>query len=267
MSRMASDEKPQYDLEPGEEPDGDGQADAGAGDKESTSSGGSDSAGGVKSLDVCPNCGASMRDTDSIVCVRCGFSLKELKQIKTAVSAVAAEAVEAEPASGEAIVRDDFGGLWLPLAIAAVSALVMAVGFLAGSGGLFPGAEVPSPGARFVALLRFILATAVLAGGGVAGLIALSRLEKKPLGDLKIAAARILAVVLTMQIVRFIDLPDRATLEWTAELLLQAAAFVGLSILMLRLTPRQAATLLGLTAVGVVVVALLANAIAWSVVP
>jgi hypothetical protein len=282
MSGMSSDDAPQYDLEPDsdepppESPESPESPVSPVSPAKATLKGDSpphpateatSPRGGVEALDVCPNCGASMRDINSVVCMRCGFNLKDLKQVKTRVGADVASEDVSEPASHETLVRPDFGGVWFPLAAAAISAVILSIGFLAGSGGLFQLAESPSLGERLVALLRFVLATGVLTAGGVTGLFGLARLEKRHVGDLGLAAARMLSVVATMQLVRFIDLPERPKLEHSVELLLEAAAFVGLSILMLRLTPRQASALLGLTAVGVIGVTLLANAIAWSVVP
>ena len=48
----------------------------------------------VKTLDVCPNCGANLPSSDSLVCLRCGFNLKTLQVMAT-------ETGEAAAAGGE----------------------------------------------------------------------------------------------------------------------------------------------------------------------
>ena len=44
----------------------------------------SDRPSSPKELDVCPNCGASMRGAETLVCLRCGFDLKTMRVIDAA---------------------------------------------------------------------------------------------------------------------------------------------------------------------------------------
>ncbi|MCZ6445243.1 MAG: hypothetical protein O6758_03555, partial [Planctomycetota bacterium] len=68
-----------------------GEAESSAGQTESS----------VKALDTCPNCGASMAATDTLLCLRCGFDLKTLKVIKT-VTGEAAKVEQLEQEDEEA---------------------------------------------------------------------------------------------------------------------------------------------------------------------
>src|SRR5687768_17541375 len=81
----------------------------------------------VKELDVCPNCGASMRGTDALVCLRCGFDLKTMRVVKTEVGEAVEPVAEAPP-----LVRPGMGDLWLPAVIAAACGGFLLICYMAG---------------------------------------------------------------------------------------------------------------------------------------
>lgn len=227
----------------------------------------------VKDFDICPNCGASMRGADELVCLRCGFDLKTLKVLPTVTAADTGEqeVQDQEGADAEPLVAPGLGNLWLPGALAAISAVILIVSYLAGAVGLFPhlpagdaaaaAAEVPL-GARFEGLLQFVVLSAMWIACGLGALAFLAYLVGRPFGDLQLALVRMTAVVVTMRLASMIDLGSR-TWEWTAEALLQAAIFIALAIALFRLQPRDAPTL-GIAAVILFMVLWLgANVVVW----
>ncbi|HWB18963.1 MAG TPA: hypothetical protein VG711_01590 [Phycisphaerales bacterium] len=209
------------------------------------------------SLDVCPNCGAPMRGKDTLLCLRCGFDLKSNKVVKTTVGK-AEEHEEHDhdeiPPPESILVREGRGGLWLAEAIAGICIAALLVGYLAGSVGLFPAFEPTKDNptvpvlVRFTELLRYLAISGIWVGCGLVALYVLAGILQKTFGDMKLALARLSAVVAAMQLATFINL--NSSYENLAELPVQFAIFVALSILLFTISPKDALSLAGLT-VGV----------------
>jgi hypothetical protein len=225
----------------------------------------------VKDLDVCPNCGASMRGTDTLVCLRCGFDLKTMKVVKTVTGEVAPES-EAEQEKGPPLVEPGMGDLWLPGAMAVISGALLMICYLAGAHGLFPSTAEGTPAdigpaLRFQYLLRFIIFSAMGAACGLGALAFLANMLGMRLvehiSDLKLAAVRMLGIVVTARLAALIDFPSQ-TLEWITEIVIQIAAFAGLSIVLFRLNPRDALTLAGAAVILFVLLWLGAYMVVWS---
>lgn len=208
----------------------------------------------VKALDVCPNCGASMRHTDTLVCIRCGFDLKNLRVIET----ITGEATDAEPdeeppkqrAPISAGGRDELG---LPAGLAGLGLLLLGIGYLAGAAGLFPAPEEAdgtiTAAARLWGLFRFVLLAAMLTACGLGGLYVVARLLETTVGDLKLAAVRMAATVTTARLFTFLSFDAHATVEWIVEMVGQAVIFLGLSMVLFRLNRRDTLTLGVVTAI------------------
>ncbi len=200
-------------------------------------------AGAEGTIEVCPNCGAPLPGDETLVCLRCGFNLKTLKVIQTATGETTESeeaVVEVPPVSGPGQ-----GGLLLPQIMAAASALVISVGYLSGAEGLFIGDTNPGFWERVVGLVGGLLLIALWSAAGLGGLGFLARfVVLRKLGDLRLAAVRMLAITATMRLLAFIDPPqDPILLKWL-ELLLefigQAAVFVGLAMYFYVLNVRNA---------------------------
>jgi hypothetical protein len=231
---------------------------------------------GPRSLDVCPSCGAPMRGPDTLVCVRCGFDLKTMKKVGTATGAVEVSSEELSP-EGDTISRSGRGDLWLPLGMAAVSAAILLIAYVSGAHGLFPSlkavassqglamADVPFL-TRIFGLLRFIVVTCMTAACGVAALMFMAHLLGQKLGDLRLTVVRMLAIATTVQLARLIDFSS-VPLEWIVETVLQIAAFVGFSLLLLHLKPKDALTLAGATVLSFVALWLCGAMIVWAMSP
>ena len=206
----------------------------------------------ARSLDVCSNCGASMRESN-MVCFRCGWNMRtgKVETVKTGVVEVdehGREASDKEDAAGaEAPARiaplsePGRGGLKFPLIMAAVSALLLLVGYLIKFDGLLPSNESNPSSIELVfrSYSKLVLWT-------VCGLIALSFigwLLKCRLGDLKLAAARMLGIASVVVLAEGIGLPWRLP-ESILEIAVQMLIFAGLAMYFFRLSMRDAAMLM-----------------------
>lgn len=221
----------------------------------------------VKALDTCPNCGASMAATDTLLCLRCGFDLKTLKVIKTVTGEAAkVEQDEQEDEEAPPISVPGRGELWLPAAVAIASLLILSIGYLRAAGGLFADAEAIGVGWRLMGLLNVAASTAVMTFAGLGGLFVVATILQRPLGDVKLAAARMLGIVAAIALLRFLNV-ENAAWEWTFELASQAVAFIGLAMAMFRLSVRDAATVLGVTVLAVVGLLMVSKLVLWAVLP
>ncbi len=238
----------------------------------------------VRELDVCPNCGAPMRQSDSLVCLRCGFDLKTMRKLETVSKRASGDdddsdaADEGDESAQEQppLVEPGSGDLWLPGAMAAISGLILIIGYFAAVRGLYLGIEatamhegVPfavSAGARFIAVLKFIGFAAIWTACGVGALAFLASLLGVRLvadfSDMRLAVVRMANIILTAQLATFINLAQ-PWLEWLAEAVLQAGIFVGLSMAFFRLPPRDAGILALATLVLFIGLWVAAHAIVW----
>ncbi len=204
----------------------------------------------VKGLDVCPNCGSTMRESSTLVCMRCGFDLKTLQVLKTTTGEITEEELEEEDEDEDEVKiplsLPGRGDLKVPLIVLAVTAILITIGYLIGANGLFSletedGVSItPDAGERFAAW-GFYLALLILGTGcGLVGLFTVSKLNEVPFGDLKLASARMAAITATMWLVKFLSLGN-GFIENLAEWILHAGIFVGMSMLFFKLIPRDAA--------------------------
>ena len=234
----------------------------------------------VKDLDVCPNCGEPMRDSKTLVCMRCGFDMKTMTVVKTEVGEIDEEEAAGEKPPLCAAGRGDF---WLPGAAALISTLVLLIGYLIGYDGLFPplpetaaavaetaaetaggetAAEAAEPAAayslpfstRMTALVRFVAITIFWTGCGLASLMALSRLTQRPFGDVKLGLVRTAAIMTTMALVALIGFDDEYYFaEQAVEVVLRVALAFSVAMLLFSLNPRETATAGGTTVILAIV--------------
>ncbi len=269
MTGEPKDKKKQYDLEPVDEPKPEvapevapdiapevTPADAAVPDPDS-----------IKALDVCPNCGAPMGSVDVVVCMRCGFDLKALKVIKTAKGtdekAADESQEEAAPLSAPGV-----GDKWLPLAMAIASVVVLTIGYLAGNRGLITVAPEEAVGfmARFEGLFKMLVRVSVMTLSGVGGLYFLAHMLETRMGELRLAAIRMLGVVAAVSLLNFFNVSSDP-LEWTIEAITQALGFVGLAMVLYGLTIRDAATLLGVTIFALIGALAVSALVLWAAPP
>jgi hypothetical protein len=252
---MGSDKK---DKSYGIEPEGDAKGDAEAGDALEPEP------EAIQALDVCPNCSSPLGGVDVVVCLRCGFDMKALKVIETDTKGTARPA-ESDEEKG-VLSGPGLGDLWLPLAMAGIGLGLLLVGYLFGSSALFGGDEAVGFGDRAMGLLKMLVKTAVLTLAGFGGLYALAQMVNKQVGDAQLALARVLGIMGAAGLLTFFNI-ENAVVEWTIEAVTQALAFLGLSMVLFRLSIRDAATLLGVTVMAVVILLLVSALVLWAVVP
>ncbi len=210
----------------------------------------------VKALDVCPNCGATMREGNLLVCLRCGFDLKTLRVLETQTGEEEHEEEEEEPP--EPLCRPGRGDFLVPGILAGISVLLISIGYLFGADGLYDLKSEEGFPIDPTAVQRFgqwgvYLATLVLGSlCGLAGVFVVSRLNETTFGDWRLGSLRIVAVFATMWLAKFVDLGD-GFVELSAEWILHAGIFVGLSMFFFCFTPRDGTTA-GLTALLLAVV-------------
>lgn len=222
----------------------------------------------IKALDICPNCGSPLGGVDAVVCLRCGFDFKTLKVIKVETGETTApESEEAEPAPPLSV--PGAGDLWLPAAMAAVGLGVLGIGYLAGAQGLFAGTEGEEAvgfGKRLEGVLGMVVRTGVMTLAGLGGLSVLAHMLDTRFGDVKLAAVRMLGISAAVGLLAFFNV-DSIFLELTIEAVCQAVAFVGLAMVLLRLTLRDAATLMGITVFAMIGLLVLSQLVLWSAGP
>ena len=212
----------------------------------------------VKALDVCLNCGATMRQGNMLVCLRCGFDLKTLRVLETQTGEEIQEEDEDEEEPPEPLCRPGRGDFRVPGILAGISVLLISIGYLAGADGLFnlkpdDGFPIDPAAAQRFGQWGVYLATLVLGSVcGLAGVFVVSRLNETTFGDWRLGSLRVVAVFATLWLAKFVDLGG-GFVELSAEWILHGGIFVGLSMFFFRLTPRDAATA-GLTALLLAVV-------------
>ncbi len=227
-------------------------------------------ASGVHALDVCPNCGSPMRGGDTIVCLECGYDLKTMTVVETVSAGPGSDDADADGEDEADPLAAAVGPSWLAVALAGAAGAVLVAGCLAGTPGLYRLAEAAAEGdaplviggpQRIEGLGRLVVSIALWSACGVGGLRTAAWILERPLGDLRRAAASMLAVVSIARLVSFLDLPG-PSVELLVEGLGEALVFLGASILLFRLPPRTAAIVLGFTALSFLVL----YATAWTVV-
>lgn len=214
-----------------------------------------------------------MRGSEDLVCIRCGFDLKTMKKVSTVTGAVE---VSDAPAGDELepIIKPGNGEYWLPTILAAISGLLLLIGYLAGASSLFPNLVaateegkplIISAGQRIQAILQLIVVISMLTACGLGALAFTAYLNGMRLcknwDHLQLGAVRMLAIAVTMRLAAFIALPR--PFEWMAEVVLQLAVFAGLSIALFRLKPKDAPIFTGAMAMLFMVMWLFAWVIVW----
>lgn len=198
-----------------------------------------------RDLDVCGNCGAPMTGPDSLVCMRCGYDMKQMKviEVETSHEEIDPDADADTDAAPPALARAGRGDQWLPAAIAAGALVLMLIAHLAGLRGLFdvdPEATV-SFGVRLAGCGKVLVFAALATASGIGGLVTLAAILGTSLGDVRLAVLRIAAIASAMQIVMVLNLSP-AFIDWVTQALLASGIIVGLTMLLFSMTVRDAVT-------------------------
>ena len=213
----------------------------------------------IHSLDICPNCGKTMGGTRNLICMHCGFDLKTMKVIQTAKGEVTVEEeqqTEAERWQATPICGPGLGDFITPGIMAAIGFGALLIGLLAGAPGLYPDPEA----GRLRGVLAEVVISAMWIGAGGAAVKVLSILLERPAGDLRLVFARAAGIVALMRLATFVNFETNSW-EWVFQSALQLPIAAGLSWLLYKITPRDAAILLGLAIFAFVAVYFMARAI------
>jgi hypothetical protein len=95
------------------------------------------------------------------------------------------------------------------------------------------------------------------------GLSVLAHMLDRPFGDIRLAAVRMVGIFATIGLVAFFNI-ESAMLEGILEAIFQAILFVGVGAAFFRLSMKDAATLMGVTAFAVIILLLLSWLVLWS---
>jgi hypothetical protein len=244
---------------------------------------------GERTVDeVCPHCGAPLRGAAGQPCLRCGFVTAPPPDAGIAATATAADetgeeahsdiGAGAERPSGPEVV--EVGPIvcvagwdrWLPSSLALLAVAILLVGALAGARSLFPHARLDAAGEavgriapmdRLDFVVRLPVQLILWTLCGVGAVATLAWLNARPIGSAWTAAIRLLAILAAARIVAFASAPWPIA-EFALEALGQAIVFFLLAMLLFRLRPRDAGTLLGLTIIGAFLLYAVAEFVAWA---
>jgi len=208
-----------------------------------------------------------MGGADAVVCLRCGFDLKSLKVIKVQTGGtVEPESEPDEPDEAAApLCEPGLGDPGLPIAMAVGGMVLLALGYLWAAGGLVEAGEDGPAGMleRLGGMIKMLVRTGVLALAGLCGLSVLAHMLDTRIGNVKLAAVRMLGIFAVIGLLTFFN-ADSQTLEGAVELVCLALAFMGLATVLFRLTVRDAATLMGLIVFSVIGLLLLSALVMWA---
>lgn len=241
----------------------------------------------------CPQCSTPLPSADAVLCPSCGYDLLRLKRHETVVGrpvevdrlgvvdaplegAARPGRVDESADSSHAPARPALAATpstRVPLAIAAVCVLVLAVAALAGWSGLFPrvdGLYRDAEGAflaasphwteRLETVVKIAVRTLVLGVAALAAILLVARVRRSSIGDLGTVAARALAIVAAAQLFTLLSFSSRPT-EMIAQLAGECALFAALVVLWFRFRLPEALQALGAT----LAIAVALHGFAWVV--
>ncbi len=203
----------------------------------------------VKALDVCPNCGSPMPGADALVCLRCGYDLKQMRVIKPELGEIEADEGDRRPM----LSKPGMGDLWLPSAVAVFSLVIMIIAYFSGYPGLFPFLEEDiekiDTWMRLQGVLGYISRQVVWIICGIGVLALIAHTDKKQLGDFLLAVLRMVAVTTTMSLPTLINFTSDSG-EMSLEYVVRPIVAVVLLMLFYRLAIRDAAMAAGGAVIG-----------------
>jgi hypothetical protein len=191
----------------------------------------------IHALDVCPNCGANMPGSGTLVCLRCGFDLKTLRVIKPQViegekAARLGEAEEPDLAR-ETIAEPGRGDLWLPAIVGAAAVIFMLISYIAGYAGLFHPDDDVTVARRMLGVIKYIAWLALWTGMGLSALAVVAGTNRERVGNWKLAAIRMAGIAAVMSLVLLLSFgTSHRTLEFVVELIGMAAVFMSLVLVL-----------------------------------
>jgi len=191
----------------------------------------------------CPACDAALPEPGATFCLRCGYDLVTGRTYGSAEERAAeAEAVAAdearstdepsaddEPSAAPQAGGHDHDPIVRPgrvdARVALAIALVVTLGLLAAQvGGVSTVVEEDDAVGRLVAVLRTLILLPMSTALAWVAVLFFAHLTGRPVGPVRTGIARLLALVCVVRLASFIGLPHQS-LEWTAEIIVQAGLF------------------------------------------
>jgi hypothetical protein len=239
----------------------------------------------VRASLTCPACREPMPGSDQVVCLACGYDLvsnTRLGETKTKEKSkhgggrfaiVDSEEGASEEVEGAIMPRSNHR-LWS--IITAAAALVMMFALIAGWSSLFPSEDgqfrnsdgkftldAPLIKVRLLAVIQFLVASAVVIGCGMIALRLAAWLENRPFGSVIGVLSRVAAVVAVAALARLIPI-DSGLIQTMTHLLVGVGVVVGGSMLILNLRDRIAIIHLAAWGLLLLIVVPAARLVAWS---
>lgn len=202
---------------------------------------------------TCPDCGAVCRGREGRQCLRCGFdadapadSSPSQEPGDTDSGDGVADAEAGDDAAADAIVTRTQMDEWMWVALAAPATLALVVGGFMEAPGLIRATAEVNFGNRFGAAVRGIVSVGLWSGAAVIALAALAWYWHRPVGHWWTAVRRLVAIAAVANVAILIDAPWRGV-AFLARLVVGAAAFYFLSLMLMRLDLRRAGVLTAAT--------------------
>ena len=220
--------------------------------------------------EACPNCGTELPGDTDLVCMECGYNLKDNRVEKTRVGQ--AEILQ------EVDVQEGFASQsWTRtlLAISAVIAGVMVVCYMIGltqlfdtQDGLFRNNEgafkldAPTIMNRLISSAKYLVLSGMIGGCVSGGAAMYAMLTDRRVGDVGGLIGRGLAIAMSIGLLRLVPIPFAFVYDLVY--ILGGAALAGLAIMMLfRTSVRDAGVILGISAISLIILVLGSRVIMW----
>ncbi|MBC23449.1 MAG: hypothetical protein CMJ32_05980 [Phycisphaerae bacterium] len=221
--------------------------------------------------EACPNCGTDLPGDTDLVCMECGYNLKDNRVEKTRVGQTEVDE------EGEDV-REGFASRsWTRtlLVISAVIAGVMVVCYMIGlmqlfdtQDGLFRNSEgafkldAPTVMNRLISSAKSLVLSGMIGGCVSGGAAMYAMLTDRRVGDVGGLIARGLATAMLIGLLRLIPIPFAFVYDLVY--ILGGAMLAGLVIMILfRTTIRDAGVILGISAISLIILVLGSRVIMW----
>ena len=229
----------------------------------------------------CPACGEAMPGSDQVVCLACGHDLVTGRKVGEPAAKPRSARAGGSTADADSDAETDVEAIAGPdhliwLIVAGVAVVLTLFATLAGWSSLFPATDgryadsdgaftldAPRIAVRLAAVIRFVVASAVVVGCGAIALRTAAWIESRSVGSVPGGLARLLAIVVVAALARLIPVESSA-LQGIVHLVLSVGLVVGGSMLVFGLRGRIAILQLMTWALLLLIIVPASRLVAWS---